>query len=839
MKRSNFLFVGAALMLFGACQESKVMFEYDSQNADPSAFIEFNDYVSGITRASKSSGATFVAGDAMGVFGFQTMDENLSFLFNNQLVTNASTAADPNLWTYEPKKYWDGGSTYDFYAIYPYSATNYAFDSDARLFNVKNFTVKSEADEQTDLMIAQSVINARPFNKVNFVFNHILSNVNFYVKTSEEFDADGITSVTVLNFDITGLYGEGSYTQTSWKGSEPVGTWTADNTSVYDLPEVKNVNYVIGAAKSSLVEDLLLLPQNISDDAMVNVTYKLNYENGDESVFRRSVSLNRILGVKRTANTDTLVIASWDANYRYNYIISIDPSVTDQGGHHLAVADPDHDQQDHQDNPGAYPPTVDILLVDTDGDGTPDDYWIDEDMDGTPDYPVVWDDIDGDGKEEGMPDRDGDGQPDDSDGDGNPDVIMLDTDGDGFVDTELERDLTPSGPDIPDTPAKTPFADFNGGVDDYMHAAAYLMTDDDGEYWIDLDGDGNGDVHILWKDIDGDGLLEGIPDRDGDGLLTPADSYDNDGKDYLGNDNDYDVVLYLVENETTGEMEWKELERPDSSTGGDGPDVPDTDVPNTDHDGGYEGYKNPTTYLIKDTDGEYWIDEDGDGDGEIHVVWKNIDDDDMLEGIADKVQDGVATAADSYDNDGKDYKGNDNDYDVVLYQETPGGEWKELEKEALPAGPDLPDVTPRNADYDGKVDGYQTATADLSKDADDNYWIDINGDGVADYPVLWKNIDDDDKLEGIVDKNKDGELTPEDNFDGDGKDYKGNDNDYDVVLYIVEDKTTGEIQWVELEKDAPSVPIIPVVETSIEFSAEVSEWYDDYDAAIAISSNNE
>ena len=153
-------------------------------------------------------------------------------------------------------------------------------------------------------------------------------------------------------------------------------------------------------------------------------------------------------------------------------------------------------------------------------------------------------------------------------------------------------------------------------------------------------------------------------------------------------------------------------------------------------------------------------------------------------------------------------------------------------------GGTIPDVTPRNADYDGKVDGYQTATADLSKDADDNYWIDINGDGVADYPVLWKNIDDDDKLEGIVDKNKDGELTPEDNFDGDGKDYKGNDNDYDVVLYIVED-ANGDIQWVELEKDAPSVPIIPVVETSIEFSAEVSEWYDDYDAAIAISSNNE
>ncbi|MBR6369590.1 MAG: fimbrillin family protein, partial [Bacteroidaceae bacterium] len=535
MKRSIFLFAGAALMLFGACQDNKVMYEYDS-SSEGSAYIDFSNYVGGITRSSMKTGASFAAGDAMGVFGSQTMGDILSYPFNNQLVTNVSTASDPNLWSYEPKKYWDINSQYDFYAIYPYSASDYTFDRDSRLFTVNDFIVKSAADDQVDLMIAQSVINARPFNKVNFVFNHILSNVNFYVKTSDEFDVNGITSVTVLSFDITGLYGKGSYAQTEWNGNNsPVGVWTADNTSVYDLPEVKDVSYVIGGDKSSLAEDLLLLPQNISDDAMVNVTYKLNYANGDESVFRRSVSLNRIMGVKRSALMDTVAIASWASNYRYNYTISIDPSVTDQGGHHLPIADPDHDQQDHQDNPGVYPPTVDLLPVDTDGDGVDDDYWVDEDMDGTPDYPLVWADIDGDGKEEAMPDRDSDGQPDDSDGDGNPDVIWMDTDSDGIVDTELERPLTPSGPDIPDTPAKTPFADYNGGIDDYMYADSYLMTDDQGEYWIDLDGDGNGDIHILWKDIDGDGLLEGIADKNGDGLLTDADSYDNDGKDYLGN----------------------------------------------------------------------------------------------------------------------------------------------------------------------------------------------------------------------------------------------------------------------------------------------------------------
>ena len=839
MKRIIFLVTGAALMLFGACQDNRVMFEYDSQS-ESSATIDFSNYVGGLTRASHGSGATFVAGDAMGVYGFQTMDGNTSNLFNNQLVTNVSTASDPNQWTYSPKKYWDVNSKYDFYAIYPYGA-DYAFSPDNRVFTVNSFTVADDADDQIDLMIAQRVIDARPYNKVNFVFSHILSNVNFYVKTAEEFDADGINSVTVLSFDITGLYSKGSYAQTGWNDASAAGTWTADNTSVYDLPEVKGVDYVIGGAKASLVEDLLLLPQIISDDAMVNVTYKLNYDNGDESVFRRSVSLNRILGVKRSAVKDTLAIASWASNYRYNYTISIDPSVTDQGGHHLAIADPDHDQQDHLDNPEGFPPTVDILPVDNDGDGTPDDWWIDQDMDGTPDYPIVWEDIDGDGKEEGMPDRNGDGQPDDSDNDGNPDVIMIDTDGDGVVDTELEREGQPAGPEIPEPPTKTPFADFNGGVDDYMNAGAYLMTDDEGEYWIDLDGDDQGDVHILWKDIDGDGLLEGIADKNGDGLLTAADSYDNDGKDYLGNDNDFDVVLYLVEDETTGEMGWKELERPGSTSGqGTGPEVPETDDPNTDYNGGVDGYKNPTAYLIKDDQDEYWIDEDGDGQGDIHIVWKDIDDDDKLEGIADKEQDGLATAADSYDNDGKDYLGNDNDYDVVLYQEDENGVlvWKELEKDALPSGPELPDVDPRNADYDGAIDGYHTATATLTQDTEGEYWIDINGDDVADYHILWMNIDDDDKLEGIVDKNKDGQLTAEDAFDTDGKNYKGDDSELDAVLYLVKNATTGELEWVELERDPQPSPEVPVVETSIEFSAEVTEWEDDYDGHVFISSNN-
>ena len=167
-----------------------------------------------------------------------------------------------------------------------------------------------------------------------------------------------------------------------------------------------------------------------------------------------------------------------------------------------------------------------------------------------------------------MPDRDGDGQPDDADGDGNPDVIWIDTDGDGEVDTELEREPDTISVDVPTDPSDPnypdqPFIDYNGGVDDYLVPSGYLVQDEDGEYWIDTDGDGQGDIQILWQDIDGDGKLEGIADRDGDGKLTPADSYDNDDVDMNGNPSTYDVIMVDTDGDGIADTELeKEVDVP-------------------------------------------------------------------------------------------------------------------------------------------------------------------------------------------------------------------------------------------------------------------------------------
>ena len=581
MKKYFILLLVTAAMLSQACQDNDLLYDFDN-SPENSQTIEFGNYVSGITRASRIPGNSFVNGDKMQVYGFQTVDGATSQIFKDQLVSTA----DGITWSYTPKKYWNNGSVYDFYAIFPYDVANNSFDNTDRKFSVNDFTVADVTANQVDIMIAKQITNRVAQNMVNFEFNHILSNVNFYVKTATSFDTGGITSVKVLEFDVTGLYSTGDFVQSGWNGNNMFeGAWTADNTSSYNMPMVTNVTYTINDPSEPLIEDLLLLPQTINDNAQIYVKYMLNYSDGTQAVFKRTADLNKIVGTKKSSPGTQVTLSKWDPNYRYNYTIAVDPSKNENAGDTIPTdpTDPDYPATpfiDYNGGVGGYQ-TPDAYLV----KDANDDYWVDTDNDGIGDIKILWKDIDGDGKLEGVADKNGDGildANDTYDGDGkdyndNPndfDVIMVDTNGDGYAESELERtipddiidDEIPTDPTDPDYPA-APFIDYNGGVDGYQTPDAYLVEDANGDFWIDTDNDGTGDIKILWEDIDGDGKLEGVADKDGDGILTANDSYDNDNLDYNGNPNAYDVIMVDKDGDGTAETE---LEKPKPAV----PEVP-------------------------------------------------------------------------------------------------------------------------------------------------------------------------------------------------------------------------------------------------------------------------
>ena len=74
-------------------------------------------------------------------------------------------------------------------------------------------------------------------------------------------------------------------------------------------------------------------------------------------------------------------------------------------------------------------------------------------------------------------------------------------------------------------------------------------------------------------------------------------------------------------------------------------------------------------------------------------------------------------------------------------------------------------------------------------------------------------------------------MTIEDSYDNDGLDYNGNPNDYDVIMVDGDGDGTAET---ELEKEITIVPgdlpDVEIEDSAIEFSAEVDNWIDEYDA---------
>ena len=863
------LFAVTAAWLFAACSEDPILVE----NPGPdNRTIQFsNNMVDKITRASKeasSDGTGFDQGDVMGIYGFQTSADGsiVSMIFDNTPVTKVAD----HKWTYDQDRYWNAGSTYEFYGFYPQDVAH-SFDNNTRMFKVTDFVVANDKDDQVDLMIAKKN-ETDPFNKVNMVFNHILSNVNFYFKVQDKFNNSGIASYEVVQFDVEGLYSKGSYEQTGMDANKAaVGSWTVDKNAFYDLAEVTSGSIVKGE-KLPLADDLLILPQDIPDGAIVTLTYKTVYKDGTESVFGpKKFQLNKAFGTWR--NTDVSeVVAKFEPNYRYNYYLAVNPSIKN---------DP---TADFDGGEGGYDtPTGTVKTLDPDDPNNPtpgEIFWYvdvdNEDGDYNPDvdYPIIWKDIDGDGKEEGIADKNRDGKLDGNDkfdndqvnynGDpddptlnpDNLDVIRLDKDGDGVCDSELERDGLPTPPPVDDHNA-----DWDGSQDGDDNLTGYVdvidADDPDNptpgeDFWfVDVDGDGeydpDVDYPIIWKDIDGDGKEEGIVDYDRDGEVSDGDNIDGDHTDHNGNPDDpdlnpegVDVIRIIDPNDPTNIID---LERDPK------PDVPEGTV--IDWNGSVDGDGIPSGYLEYDDKNDkdtYKVDVDGDGEGDYNIVWEDIDGDGKLEGVVDYDGDGKVSDGDNVDGDETDYNshadGNDNPshVDVILVDEDGDG-FCESELEWPGKEPDIPERY-GNADWDGGIDGYQNPQGNYVVNKENGFgYIDADGDGkydpTIDYPILWKDIDGDGFEEGIVDYNRDGKLDANDQIDGDNRNYKGDTNNPvlnpDNLDVIMLDMDGDHVAEKELERKGPD---IPKDDTVIEFSADVDEWIDEWDSETPLTGNN-
>ena len=457
-----------------ACTDTSV---YMPESHDPNSTIEFNNFVDGMTRttrASKHTGSSsFVLGDAMGVWGFQTTGEYIDIIFNNQRVYYV----DGSTWTYTNKKLWNVGSSYVFYGFFPYDDTIYELgDDDNHYITIDEYTIPAVIDDQKDLMISEKRA-VSPFNTVDMIFHHILSNVNVLARISPDMETDEIKSITLKKFSLKGAKSTGKYTQNAWHGNVAAGDWSAQS-GVLDLADVTDVTLNMDKSLTSVIDDCLMIPQmlyssdeGVAHDITVDVVFRIAYKDGTASTFTKNGL--RLAGVTGSGNNGASgkesVISSWKPNYRYNYILTFNPNrstrIWDADGDGNNRPDPEtetiiHDDVDDTPTPGTMrynpdQPNVIQVLEDTDGDNIPDT-WIE--------YPILWEDIDGDGLLEAGIDKDGDGHIDNLDG---------------------ENDSSQGG-----DPHKDPSDSSSNNPEGKDAILVFCDQDGDGEYeWIQLEKD--------------------------------------------------------------------------------------------------------------------------------------------------------------------------------------------------------------------------------------------------------------------------------------------------------------------------------------------------------------
>ena len=226
----KYLFLAAAAAMFAACSNEDVLVDEGGSTSKETP-ITFSTFTEKATRAENSDAGTTYAlknyHTTFKVWGYKNVEATTGTLtstpvFDGVVLTWADTPSDPFTntgdWTYSPIRFWDkAAASYDFHAAAPSTASwsinktaNSGMTVGGLTFSINGATVSGESlpfdfsaatatplhvtgqpddkfSTDIDLMIATDVTKTAPYtqeNRVEFLFNHILSRLNIGVKTS-------------------------------------------------------------------------------------------------------------------------------------------------------------------------------------------------------------------------------------------------------------------------------------------------------------------------------------------------------------------------------------------------------------------------------------------------------------------------------------------------------------------------------------------------------------------------------------------------------------------------------------------------------------------------------
>ena len=332
------------VLLTGCAKETTV----DSQEPQPMP-IALQGYVAhptGNTRVSAIYKSDSIPdGMSIGVYAYYHQNSTWStdailasdFMFNQQATYNRIDDA----YMYAPLKYWPNtpNDKLSFIAYYPYTDKTIVdplnLESSASTGitpNLENsgsglptfdFTVKNDESNQVDFLVSDLLANqVKPSvtERIHLYFHHALAKVSFRIVIADDIRKD-IAAFNVTSIGLTNLSYQGTLTP-SYDGLKTTLTWDD-----WDSP---TTSYTCSPEKS-----YLLMPQSLTDDADLTMSYSLTFKSGgtafiydgegnaiESATYQYSTTASLQLNtLKRTGSEEC--IDTWEANHHYIYTIRL------------------------------------------------------------------------------------------------------------------------------------------------------------------------------------------------------------------------------------------------------------------------------------------------------------------------------------------------------------------------------------------------------------------------------------------------------------------------------------------------------------------------------------
>lgn len=293
------LLATVAALAITSCSQNE-----EFENAGQKAEIGFNTVVNNSTRAVevdlpglKKQGFCVYAYNTGGA----TIENNA--VLDKPIMKNEKVTWKDNKWgsaTY----YWPSTGNVQFFAYSSKNALTLTTNEADAYPTLVDYEVANAAANQEDLLVAMATNKTKENSTVDFVFSHVLTQINFSIKSKID---DGLT-YTLSKIEIVGANNKGTYNYKDNKWTNLTGTAKYEYTST-------NESFVGTEAKPVNNEPLMLLPQDTSARKIL-ISYTVTDTNNNE------------VYTTATPKEVDLTSVKWEVSKRIRYTLALTNDAT-------------------------------------------------------------------------------------------------------------------------------------------------------------------------------------------------------------------------------------------------------------------------------------------------------------------------------------------------------------------------------------------------------------------------------------------------------------------------------------------------------------------------------